>query len=241
MGTCNMLKTRMVCPRCGVSVEVEIEMEFGDTRAMAAFAVGDCYAWVPGKAVQHGGRPENGDLDGEGYAECPHCRRDFFVKVLAVEDKDADDAACQMEHSIPGVILERFIQFAEFVEVCPRGGAKWISGFGYHCDHGGTEDNCERCIAKTLDEVKQRRQKGDRSMMATATLRDLKPGQKGKVLKIKAHGAVSKRIVEMGVTPGAVIEVEHIAPFGDPIDIKVKGYHLSLRKDEIEGIEIELL
>ena len=45
----------------------------------------------------------------------------------------------------------------------------------------------------------------------------------------------------MGVTPGAVVEVERVAPLGDPIDIKVKGYHLSLRKDEAAGIEIEAL
>ena len=77
--------------------------------------------------------------------------------------------------------------------------------------------------------------------MATAKLKDLRPGQKGKVLKINARGETNKRIVEMGVTPGAVIEVERVAPLGDPIDIKVKGYHLSLRKGEAEGIEIETL
>ena len=77
--------------------------------------------------------------------------------------------------------------------------------------------------------------------MTTAKLKDLKPGQKGKVLKINARGETSKRIVEMGVTPGAVVEVERVAPLGDPIDIKVKGYHLSLRKDEAEEIEIETL
>ncbi|MDO9585930.1 MAG: metal-dependent transcriptional regulator, partial [Syntrophales bacterium] len=59
--------------------------------------------------------------------------RDFFVKVIAVEGHDADKAACRMEHAIPNVILDRFIQFAEFVEVCPRGGSKWIAGFRYHC------------------------------------------------------------------------------------------------------------
>ena len=77
--------------------------------------------------------------------------------------------------------------------------------------------------------------------MPTAKLKDLKPGQKGKVLKINVRGETNKRIVEMGVTPGAVVEVERVAPLGDPIDIKVKGYHLSLRKDEAEGIEIEAL
>ena len=47
--------------------------------------------------------------------------RDIFVNILAVEDKIADDAACKMEHSIPRVILDRFIDFARFVEECPRG------------------------------------------------------------------------------------------------------------------------
>lgn len=167
--------------------------------------------------------------------------RDFFIKVLAVDEVDADTAACRMEHSIPKGILERFIQFAEFVEVCPRGGAKWIAGFGYHCDQGSTQENCEKCISSILEEVRTKKQQGGRKNMATVKLKNLKPGQKGKVLKISARGEVNKRIVEMGVTPGAVVEVERVAPLGDPIDIKVKGYHLSLRKEEAEGIEVESL
>ncbi len=166
---------------------------------------------------------------------------DFFVKVLAVEEADADKAACLMEHSIPRVILERFIQFAEFVEVCPRGGSKWIAGFNYHCDQGDTQENCEKCISLTLEEVRQRRNRGGKKAMTILKLKDLKPGQKGKVLKINTRGETNKRIVEMGITIGAVVEVERVAPMGDPIDIKVKGYHLSLRKEETGGIEIEML
>ncbi len=166
---------------------------------------------------------------------------DFFVKILAVEEADADKAACQMEHSIPKDILDRFIQFAEFIEVCPRGGDKWVAGFSYHCDHGDTQENCEKCISVIFKEVKQRRQQGDRKAITTVTLKDLKPGQKGKVLKINARGETNKRIIEMGITPGAVVEVERVALLIDPIDIKVKGYHLSLRKEESDGIEIEVL
>lgn len=167
--------------------------------------------------------------------------RDFFVKVLAVEEAHADKAACQMEHSITRVILERFIQFVEFIEVCPRAGAKWIAGFGYYCDADDTQENCEKCISMTLEEVKQRRRQGGPKAMTKLTLKDLNPGQKGKVLKINVRGETNKRIVEMGVTPGAVVEVERVAPLGDPIDIKVKGYHLSLRKEEADGIEIGVL
>ncbi len=164
---------------------------------------------------------------------------DFFVKVLAVEEADADKAACLMEHSIPKIILERFIQFAQFIEICPRGGAEWIAGFGYHCDHGGTQENCEKCISIILEKVRQKRRHGGRKAITKANLKELKTSQKCTVLKIKARGETNKRIVEMGITPGALIEVERVAPLGDPIDIKVKGYHLSLRKEEAEGIEIE--
>jgi DtxR family Mn-dependent transcriptional regulator len=168
--------------------------------------------------------------------------RDFFCKVLSVEESEADTAACQMEHSIPKIILERFIQFVEFVEVCPRGGAKWIAGFGYFCDHNNTKGNCEKCISLALDEVTNaRKNQGERSATMTGNLKNLKPGQKGRVLKVHSQGEIKRRIIEMGVIPGSVIEVERIAPLGDPIDIKVKGYHLSLRKEDAEKIEIEAL
>ena len=167
--------------------------------------------------------------------------RDFFVNVLAIDSRDADKAACEMEHAIPKSILDRFIEFAEFVEICPRGGAKWISGFGYYCDQGETRESCEKCIGALLDEERSRKQQGGKKGMAETNLKMLKPGQKGRVLRIRKRGETNKRIVEMGVTPGAVVEVERVAPLGDPIDIKVKGYHLSLRKEEAEGIEVEAL
>jgi len=165
--------------------------------------------------------------------------RDFFVKVLAVDAKIADDAACRMEHSIPKIILERFIQFADFIELCPRAGTKWISGFGYHCDYGRVQDDCDECIEHTLEEVKKQKAEGGEHAMKTVHLGDLEPGQKCKVVKITTRGETQKRISEMGVTPGAVLEIERVAPLGDPIDIKVRGYHLSLRKEEAEGIDVE--
>ncbi|MBK9927631.1 MAG: hypothetical protein IPP66_20365 [Anaerolineales bacterium] len=54
---------------------------------MDKFQVGDIYKWISGAAVQHGGRPDMGNIDGEGYTECPQCRRDFFVKVMIREDR----------------------------------------------------------------------------------------------------------------------------------------------------------
>lgn len=71
------------------------------------------------------------------------------------------------------------------------------------------------------------------------TLRDLKPGQQGRVTAIGTTGAMKRRIMDMGVTPGVEIKVIKVAPLGDPIEVNVRGYELSLRKDEAAQVQIE--
>ena len=71
------------------------------------------------------------------------------------------------------------------------------------------------------------------------TLKDLKPGQKGVVLNLGKKGPVRKRLMDMGITPGVDVEVVKVAPLGDPIEVTVRGYELSLRKADAEIIEVE--
>ena len=74
--------------------------------------------------------------------------RNFFVKVLAIEEHEADTAACRMEHGVSKHIVDRLLNFASFVETCPRAGIKWAQGLGYHCQQGArTAEKCERCLA----------------------------------------------------------------------------------------------
>ena len=67
----------------------------------------------------------------------------FLIKVLGVENQEADEAACKMEHSVPKSIIERFVKYSEYVEKCPKGGITWDSGFGYYCKHGCAMEKCE--------------------------------------------------------------------------------------------------
>jgi len=70
----------------------------------------------------------------------------------------------------------------------------------------------------------------------------LKPGEQGKILKLDTSlGAIRRRLMDMGVLPGELIKVEKIAPLGNPIEVTVRGYNLSLRKEEAKGIEIEVV
>ncbi|MBM3163440.1 MAG: ferrous iron transport protein A [Chlorobi bacterium] len=70
-------------------------------------------------------------------------------------------------------------------------------------------------------------------------LSELRTGQAGRVLKIDAVPALRKRLLDMGVLVGEVIRVEGVAPFGDPIEVSVRNYRLSLRKKEVEGVLVE--
>lgn len=70
------------------------------------------------------------------------------------------------------------------------------------------------------------------------TLNDLRPGDSGTVLKLLGEGPIKRRLMDMGVTKGTEIKVEKVAPLGDPIQVTLRGYHLSFRKSEAQNILI---
>ena len=76
--------------------------------------------------------------------------------------------------------------------------------------------------------------------MVVKSLDELKSGEKGKIVRVRGKGSVHRRIIDMGVVTGAEVEMQRVAPLGDPIEIKVKGYCLTLRKEEASNIYVEL-
>ena len=71
------------------------------------------------------------------------------------------------------------------------------------------------------------------------TLRDAKIGETVKVVKLHGEGAIKRRIMDMGITKGAEVYVRKVAPLGDPVEVTVRGYELSLRKADAEMIEVQ--
>ena len=71
------------------------------------------------------------------------------------------------------------------------------------------------------------------------TLKEIKPGTTVQIVRIGGAGPVKRRIMEMGVTKGAEIYVRKVAPLGDPVEITIRGYELSLRKEDAGLIEVE--
>ena len=70
------------------------------------------------------------------------------------------------------------------------------------------------------------------------TLNELKVGATAKVVRLNGEGAVKRRIMDMGITKGTEVTVRKVAPLGDPIELTVRGYELSIRKDEAAKVEV---
>ena len=74
----------------------------------------------------------------------------------------------------------------------------------------------------------------------TTNLREVKIGQTCKVVRLRGEGATRRRIMDMGLTRGVEVCVRKVAPLGDPIELTVRGYELSLRKADAETVEVEV-
>jgi ferrous iron transport protein A len=71
------------------------------------------------------------------------------------------------------------------------------------------------------------------------TLKEMRPGERANVVRLRGEGALRRRIMDMGVTKGTTVTVRKVAPLGDPIEVTLRGYELSLRKEDANMIEVE--
>ena len=76
------------------------------------------------------------------------------------------------------------------------------------------------------------------TIASSTTLTTLMPGDSGRVISIRDNGRISRRLMEMGVIPGVTVKVIKAAPFGDPIEVRVRGYSLAMRRSEADTIEV---
>ncbi len=167
-----------------------------------------------------------------------HTLTAFLHGILGLGAEQAAAEGCEIEHALSPLALSRLLALIDFIERCPRGGEAWLDHLSDHWEGVPCDQDCAACIASIA--VPERNPFEARRGGAQATTLDrLEPGQRGRVLRLSGDGAVRRRIMDMGVTPGAEIEVERLAPLGDPIEIEVRGYHLSLRKREAAQIAVE--
>jgi len=88
---------------------------------------------------------ESGQRVAQDVARRHAVLRDFFQRVLRIEDEEANAAACQMEHALAPIVLERLSAFLEFVTRCPSGYATWTPPMGFRCNRVGQHPSCMKC------------------------------------------------------------------------------------------------
>ncbi len=160
----------------------------------------------------------------------------FLTSFLQLDADTAEQEACQMEHAISQETLNRLVTLMEFVRTCPRGGTDWLRHLAGRWDNFVCDRDCADCVAS----IKIPEQKpGASNEQDWCVLSDCEPESRAIVRRIDGQGAIRRRIADMGVTRGVPLEVERVAPLGDPLEVKVRGYHLSLRRDEADKIWVE--
>jgi DtxR family Mn-dependent transcriptional regulator len=164
--------------------------------------------------------------------------QEFFVKVLSVSDGLAAEAACEMEHAVPRELLERFIRFVDFVDMCPRGGAAFIDGFRRHCMLQCDGRECERCIEGCLEDLRAKQAWVRTFDTHGVALDKLDQGQRARVRSVGGSASLRERLAELGLAAGSVVNVERVAP-GEAIDVKVQGYHRTVRWDDAREVVVE--
>ena len=157
----------------------------------------------------------------------------FLVGLLGLDEADAEHEACGIEHAIRPDTLEKLIKFVDFVTASESDQTLRLDDFRQFIQNGKYPGHCNYQASRT--------DMGKLTPTITSTkLSELCPGIKGRIAFVSGKGVIRKRLMEMGLTSDARFEVIRAAPMGDPIEICVRGYHLTLRRSEAEHIEVEV-
>ncbi|MBN1756953.1 MAG: DtxR family transcriptional regulator [Chitinispirillaceae bacterium] len=159
-----------------------------------------------------------------------HVLFEMFNDVLGLSEPVADQAACSMEHGMSSEVCKSMTAF--------------LMAMKQDSDHALPIKKLTKTLADNIDCSSDCGYAPSRAAAApagkdVATLNILDPQESGTIIQINGTGTLKKRLQELGITRGERITVVRIAPLGDPIEVKVKGFRLSLRREEADTILIQ--
>ncbi len=139
----------------------------------------------------------------------------FFTQILGVTEDVASKDACNLEHYISKETYERMIKLSDYVQTIDSN-VNFLEGYEKFLKNKNKTNNDNLILLSNLNK-----------------------GEKGIIKKINAPTSIKQKLLSMGLSTNEKCTVEKTAPFGGPIEIKIKGYHLSLRKEEAQMVIIE--
>ena len=173
----------------------------------------------------------------------------FLHSFLGLDEDTAEKDACEIEHGLSPQTIGRIIRFLEFMEACPADEEpRWLLAFRHFIATGDLPQSCQYLAEhiSPLPDLEDRKEETSKKAIAkaekeSATLASLTIDQEAEVIQVSGEANLKRRFLEMGIVPGTRVSVRNVAPLGDPIDIVVRGYHLSLRKEEAARITVKLV
>lgn len=160
----------------------------------------------------------------------------FFSEVLAVDPNVARADACRMEHVVSAETLAQLLRFVEFSDKCSQVRGHWLRNFAHYARTGTVAEPCPGCDEDCSLEVSSRAAGPE-----VIPLSLLRPGQQGRIVRVRGNGAVQRRIRDLGMVPGTQVTMVRAAPLGDPIEVRARKFKLSLRKEEAAEVLVEAI
>lgn len=165
---------------------------------------------------------------GRTLAEQVHQRHVAMVELLAevmrLPAQQAEEEACRLEHALSPEALERLQALTQFIQHDDGIRERWLG----HIDHLSL---CEVAPEAELPEA----------ALTQLSLADVRPGSAAVITRVCGEGPIRRRLLDMGLRPGAEVRVERVAPLGDPIEIVLMDYHLTLRRNEAAHIDVRVV
>lgn len=149
---------------------------------------------------------------------------ELLQRVMLLPAEQAEEEACRLEHALSGDALERLLLLIQFIQQDEAVRQHWL-------EHLQESDICEVLPAAEAAPVEA----------AALTLDRVAPGSTAVIVRVCGEGAIRRRLLDMGLRPGAEVKVERLAPLGDPIEIVLMEYHLTLRRNEAANIQVRIV
>jgi len=179
---------------------------------------------------------DNGQTTAREIVRRHETLKDFFETILKIEKTEAEETACKVEHAVSKNTLDKLISFVDFIETCPRTGSSWLESFYKRSDSPSAAE-CQKCLGKCIE-----RMRGKIDFLSgkqnVRPLVFLKKGDKAAISEIDGKSSVAKKMAEIKASPGCIITVENADKESDHMDIKVKGYHVTISREDAEKITV---
>jgi len=157
----------------------------------------------------------------------------FLVKVLKIEESAAEDNACRIEHHLAPEVIDKLVNFVEFVQLCPIDQTRWMTGLSEGCD------DCIDCLYEATKQVRTRALVQQAALEDGMTLAEAPAGSQVIVESVRGAAKNRKLLTDKGLEGGAIVEIESGNKESGTLQVNIKGYHVSLDMKDASKILVK--